>query len=97
MPTIVTAGAAATLLSLCLVVIGVAGQVEAHHRARVAADLAAVAGAFAIYRGEDGCVAATQVAGHNGASISTCRVAGADLTVTVDVRGREVRATAGPV
>ncbi|MFC6147204.1 Rv3654c family TadE-like protein [Corynebacterium nasicanis] len=97
MPTIVTAGAAAALFSLGLVVIAAAAQVDAHHRARVAADLAAVAGAFAVYRGEDGCAVAAEVAGRNGASISGCAVRGADLSVAAHVRGREVTATAGPV
>ncbi|MDO5513107.1 Rv3654c family TadE-like protein [Corynebacterium sp.] len=97
MPTIVTAGAAAALISLCLVVVAAAGQVEARHRAQVAADLAAVAGAFALYRGDHGCAVAEQVAGYNGASISTCDVRGADLRVTARVRGKEVTATAGPV
>lgn len=97
MPTIVTAGAAAALFSLGVVLLGAAGQVSAAHEAQVAADLAAVAGAFAVYRGEDGCAVAAAVAGDNGASISDCRVAGADLTVTADVRGREVTSTAGPV
>lgn len=97
MPTLVTAGVAAALLSLAAVVLGAAGQVSAAHEARVAADLAAVAGALAVYRGEDGCAAAERVAQVNGASTSGCAVAGADLTVTAVVRGREVMSTAGPV
>ncbi|NLA56784.1 MAG: TadE-like protein [Corynebacterium humireducens] len=97
MPTIVTAGVAAALFSLGVVLLGAAGQVSAQHEAQVAADLAAVAGASAVYRGEDGCTVAVAVAGDNGASLRDCRGAGADLTVTVRIRGREVTSTAGPV
>ncbi len=96
MPTVVTAGVAAALFSLGVVLLGAAGQVSAQHEAQVAADLAAVAGAFAVYRGEDGCTAAATVAEDNGASLIDCRGAGADLTVTAKIRGREVTSTAGP-
>jgi len=96
-PTIVTAGVAAALFSLGVVLLGAAGQVSAHHEAQVAADLAAVAGAFAVYHGEDGCAVAAVVAEDNGASLSGCRGTGADLTVTARIRGREVTSTAGPV
>lgn len=97
MPTIATAGFAAALIGLGLVVVGAAAQVSAHHQARVAADLAAVAGATAHARGEDACPVAGEVVGRNGASISGCEVAGADVTVTASLRGREVMSTAGPV
>lgn len=97
MPTIATAGFAAALISLGLVVIGAAAQVSAHHQARVAADLAAVAAAHAHLRGENACAVGGQVAGHNGASLSGCVVTGADVTVTARIRGREVSSTAGPV
>ncbi|WP_349293718.1 Rv3654c family TadE-like protein [Corynebacterium suedekumii] len=95
--TIATAGFAAALLTLYAAVGAAAALVIAHHEAQVAADLAAVAGAFAVYRGEDACGAADAVAGYNGASIRTCTVSGADVTVSAVVRGREVSSTAGPV
>lgn len=97
MPTIATAGFAAALFSLSVVVIGAAGQVVAHHRAQVAADLAAVAGAHSLWRGEDACSTARWTAALNGETVGDCTVTGADVTVTVPVRGREVRATAGPL
>jgi secretion/DNA translocation related TadE-like protein len=96
-PTIAAAGFSAALISLSLVVVGAAAQVSAHHQARVAADVAAVAAATAHSRGEDGCAVARQVAGRNRASMSGCGVSGADVTVTVAVRGRKVTSTAGPV
>lgn len=95
--TVATAGFAAALVTLCGVVIAAASLVVAHHEARVAADMAAVAGAFAAYRGEDACLVAGAVVGDNGASISSCAVDGVDVTVTARVRGREVSSTAGPV
>ncbi|GAB2502399.1 hypothetical protein CATRI_01285 [Corynebacterium atrinae] len=95
--TVATAGFAAALITLCGATIVVSSLVVAHHEARVAADLAAVAGAFAAYRGEDACLVVGAVAGDNGASISSCSVEGVDVTVTARVRGREVSATAGPV
>lgn len=97
MQTITTAGAAAALFSLGIVVLTAGGEVSAHHRAQVAADLSAVAGAVALHHGEDACRAAGEVAVRNGASISSCVVAGRDVTATAAVKGREVTATAGPV
>ncbi|RSZ64428.1 TadE-like protein [Corynebacterium hylobatis] len=97
MPTVATAGFAAALISLGLVVIGAAAQVSAHQQARVAADLAAVAAAHAHARGENTCAVAGQVAGHNGAALSGCVVTGADVTITARIGRREVSSTAGPV
>lgn len=97
MPTIATAGFAAALISLGLVVVGAAAQVSAHHQARVAADVAAVAAASALSRGENACAAAGESARRNSASMNGCEVSGADVTVTTAVRGREVTSTAGPV
>lgn len=95
--TITAAGFAAALVALAAVVGGAAALVIAHHEARVAADLSAVAGAFASYRGEDGCATAKAVAEYNEASISSCDRAESDIIVTVKIRGREVKSRAGPV
>ncbi|MDO5668503.1 MAG: flp pilus-assembly TadE/G-like family protein [Corynebacterium sp.] len=97
MPTLVSAGAAAALLSLAVVIVNLSGQVSAHHQAQVAADLAAIAAATAVYHGKDACPAAEETAGRNGASISGCRIVGADATITATIRGQEVTSTAGPV
>lgn len=95
--TVASAGMAAALIGLCAVVGAAASLVIAEHEARVAADLAAVAGAWAAYRGEDACAAAEHVAGLNGASLTECRTVGVDVLVTAGIRGREVMAKAGPV
>lgn len=90
---------AALLLAL------VAGAVSARRRAAAAADLAALAGASAVQRGEDGCSAASSIAARNGAPLDTCVVEGAHVLVTARAetasllgRGLTVsaRARAGP-
>lgn len=68
--------------------LGVTGALVAGHRtAQAAADLAALAGATALAGGGDGCGAADRIAAANGAALSGCSVAGADVRVTVVVTG----------
>jgi secretion/DNA translocation related TadE-like protein len=83
------------------------GAVVARHRAEVAADLAALAGAVQVSVGEDApCAAASRLAGRNGGRLTTCIVSGDDVEVVVTRRlvlGRlgsataSARARAGPV
>ena len=97
------------VLALVTVVLAFQGGVlVTQRRVQAAADLAALAGAAALQRGDDGCVAASAVAGRNGARLSDCQVsgtAGRDVVVTVErdgpaVLGRsvtvEASARAGP-
>lgn len=65
----------------------VAAMVHAHRQAQAAADLAALAGAQAAVRGRDPCAAAGSVATANGARLGSCRVAGRDVLVEVEVAG----------
>jgi secretion/DNA translocation related TadE-like protein len=65
----------------------VAAVLVDHRRAAAAADLAALAGAAALQRGDDGCSVAATLAGANGARLLTCAVEGADVLVTVEVAG----------
>ncbi len=95
--TVTSAGIIIALLGLCAAIGLAATGLIATRQAALAADLAAVAGAWAHHHGEDACAAAAQVAGLNRASMNTCQVAGADVTVTVGVRGREAGAKAGPI
>lgn len=78
----------------------------ARHRAEVAADLAALAGAARALTGRDAaCAFAGGVAASNGASVRSCEMVGLDLRVTVVVRvragpvqgGAMGRARAGPI
>ena len=95
--SVVTAGIAAALVSIFAVLLGAAALVLARHQAHVAADLGAVAGAFALYRGEDACATAREVVALNRAASESCRVEGADVVVAASVRGRTAWAKAGPV
>lgn len=95
--TIAATGIILAILGLCLVVAAAAGLVLAEHRARTAADLAAVAGAQAHYQGEAGCGRAGDTAALNHAQLIACRVEGGDVLVTVAVRGHQATARAGPI
>ena len=107
-------GSASMWLIPMIAVIGVVTLVLAHvgaalverREAQSAADLAAVAGAAALQRGEDGCARAAAIAGRNEAELVGCAVSGSRITVRVR-RHVEVpilgelpvtaRARAGPV
>jgi secretion/DNA translocation related TadE-like protein len=94
-------GTAAVLVLVCLgVLVMVAlvlafqgGVLVAQRRAQAAADLAALAGASALQRRDDGCAAATANAARNGARVSRCRIAGVsgqEVVVTVARAGPEL-------
>lgn len=79
--------------------------VVASHRARAAADLAALAGAQVLVDGDarEPCDVASGVATRNSSALVECQVAGDDLTVTVATRAgwpglgsARARARAGP-
>lgn len=88
-------GAASLLVVTCvalLLVIGsalgvVAALVRSHRSAQSAADLAALAGAAAWQRGEDGCQVAAELARANSAELVGCHVIGDDLVVAVATVG----------
>lgn len=93
------------LVFFAVVCTQVVALVTAHRQAQSAADLAALAGAGALVRGDDACLAAHRVAQRNRASLTACRVSGTDVVVGVHVRTRglagrahelEARARAGP-
>lgn len=65
----------------------VAAIVHAHRVAQSAADLAALSGATAIGGGRDPCASAAGTAGANGARLTSCSVAGREVTVQVTVSG----------
>lgn len=80
----------------------VGAAVNARHRARTAADLAALAGAARALEGASvACGRARAYAVANGAVMRSCRLDGFDLVVTVAVGTRfgaaEASARAGPV
>jgi secretion/DNA translocation related TadE-like protein len=77
MAVVVALGAAATI---------VAGYLVGHHRARSAADLAALSGAAAYAQGEDACAEARSAARRNGARTTRCDRVGDPVDFVVTVR-----------
>ena len=77
MSVVVALGAAATV---------VAGYLLAHHRARSAADLAALSGAAAYAQGKDACQEARRTARRNGATATRCAQVGDPVDFVVTVR-----------
>jgi secretion/DNA translocation related TadE-like protein len=64
----------------------IAGYLLAHHRARAAADLAALSGATAYAAGTDACAQARRTARANGALLTRCDLAGDPVDFVVSVR-----------
>ena len=77
MGVVVTLGAAAMV---------VAGYLVGHHRARSAADLAALSGAAAYAHGEDACDEARRIGRQNGAEVTSCTRVGDEIDFVVTVR-----------
>lgn len=76
----------------------IAGWIDSVHRARSAADLAALAGAQAHVKDGDACAAARAAATRNGGRVASCDVQGGrrDFLVAVEVR-LELRPVVGGV
>lgn len=107
--SVLALGAVALMVFLTVGVLWITAAVEASHRARLAADLAALAGAEAVRPAltgsgsrTAGCDRAASVARSNGAELRRCSVHGPDVEVVVAVRVRwgaglaVARAAAGP-
>lgn len=94
--TITATGIITSVVSLAVVVAALGAQVADSHSARVAADLAAVAGADALYRGHDGCAWAEKTAVFNHAELTSCGLDTGDVIVEVQVRKSSAKARAGP-
>lgn len=94
--TVTATGIIAAVVALALAVAALGAHVAYAHRVRVAADLAAVAGAGALYRGADYCGAARSTAEANGADLRACTFDAGDVVVEAARRGSEAAARAGP-
>lgn len=101
--TILVLVAMGALLAVTAAGLMVAQAVIATHRARVAADLSALAAASALRDGSPSpCARGATVAAHNGASLRSCRLEGpvVEIVVAVAVRwwpeAATARARAGP-
>lgn len=76
------------LLAITALVLSFQGGVlVAQRRVQSAADLAALAGASALQRGDDACAAAGPIAARNGAALERCAVDGQELLVTLSLAG----------
>nr|WP_179579479.1 Rv3654c family TadE-like protein [Kineosphaera limosa] len=88
MSTVLSLGIILVTIALMFAGLLIAGAVLATHRARGAADLAALAAATRLLRGSDEaavCRVARQVAADNGARMTRCRAAGAGAAVSLPV------------
>jgi secretion/DNA translocation related TadE-like protein len=95
--TVAVLGAVGVILAMTVGALFVVSAVVASHRAQSAADLAALAAAAALVRGEPStaaCATGAGVAARNGATVSGCR-AGADLSVELVVELQASAARAG--
>lgn len=103
--TLLVVGLVAALLVVTMGGLLIAGAVVASHRARLAADLAVIAGAASLRDGapvDRACAAARRVAAMNGARLVTCAADGLVLEVGAAVAGpawfepARARSRAGP-
>lgn len=101
MPTTAGVSSILGLIALCGVIVLGFGQIDAHQRAVVAADLVALSAAQAHVAGdEDACGIAEVFARANAAELMGCEVGpeGPDTVgVEVAVKGRHASAVAGPM
>ncbi|PFG27440.1 Rv3654c family TadE-like protein [Corynebacterium renale] len=95
--TITAAGMIAALVLAAMTIAGAAHWVVAGHRAQVAADMAAVAAAYAHAVGREACPAAEATAHENQATVTACAVDGADVEIRATISGRDAVARAGPL
>ncbi|AWB81099.1 TadE-like protein [Corynebacterium yudongzhengii] len=97
--TVATAGIISALCALLLALGGAAKLLVDERQAQLAADMAAVAGAYAHVTGENACAVAEDFARHNHAQLSACEIVEevGDVLVTATVGMREAQARAGPL
>jgi secretion/DNA translocation related TadE-like protein len=84
--TILMAAVMGVVVTFSAVAMVIAGYLAGHHRARAAADLAALSAAAAHTSGEDVCDQARRIAGQNGAKVTGCAQVGDDIDFVVTVR-----------
>jgi secretion/DNA translocation related TadE-like protein len=96
--TVTSAGIIAALVGVLFAVLTAFQTVLDDHQSRLAADLSAVAGAWAHAYGEDACHVARETARRNGGEATACHTEDTgDVTVTVTVGDRATTARAGPL
>ncbi len=95
--TITTAGIIGALVMVTVILISIATITIDTHCARVAAELAAVAGAEAHYSGADACEIAETITTQNHATMTHCHIDGNDVEITTTKRSATAKAKAGPL
>lgn len=95
--TVTAAGIAGAIVMVTLVIIYIATTTIDSHHAKVAAELAAVARAEALSRGEQACQVAGVTASYNNATMITCDIAGGDVIVAAKTTTSTAKARAGPI
>ena len=93
--TIASSGIVIAVVVLLAAVAIFITRVIAFHEAQVAADMAAISGAYALVSGEDGCAEAARIALANGGSLDQCSIS--DIQVAITVRNQTAHAKAGPI
>lgn len=94
--TIFAAGIACALTAILLAAVGAASLVLQQHKAQVAADMAAIAGATSLMNTTDACATASATAHANNAELTSCTIFALDVQVSVRVGLRTAHANAGP-
>ncbi|MCQ9342715.1 pilus assembly protein TadG-related protein [Corynebacterium sp. 153RC1] len=98
--TIFAAGIACALTAILLAAVGAASLVLQQHKAQVAADMAAIAGATSLMNttdaDADACATASTTAHANNAELTSCTIYALDVQVSVRVGLRTAQANAGP-
>ncbi len=103
--SVLVIGVVAAILLLTVGALTLAGVVAASHRARLAADLAAIAAAMELQASRDegsACERGATIAASNAAYLKACGTEGLDVTITVEVTAPRwpapatARAKAGP-
>jgi secretion/DNA translocation related TadE-like protein len=85
-------GVMGTLLLVAMGAMCIAGYLVALHKARGAADLAALSGAVAVQAGADGCRVARVAARQNQTALMSCDQVGNAVDFVISVRvAREIR------
>ncbi len=97
MSSILTAAIITVVLALSSVLAGAGIKTAHQHAAQTAADISAVAGAYALYQGHDACQRAREVAAHNDATMVECTIVDHDVIVSASLSGHNAQAKAGPL
>ena len=84
--SLLMAGVMGVVVTMSCVAMVICGYLLGYHRARAAADLAALSGAVAYQQGRDGCAEARRLAAANGAGLAGCDEVGDQVDFVITAR-----------